>query len=42
VTSSNPQIIRMEWAISKTWSVVALREENGLLGLDFFYKKRFK
>ncbi len=42
VTNSNPQVIRVEWAMSKQFSVVALREENGLLGLDFFYKKRYK
>jgi translocation and assembly module TamB len=42
VTSSNPQVIRVEWAMSKQFSAVALREENGLFGLDFFYKKRFK
>ncbi len=41
VTSSNPQVIRVEWAVSKQWSVVALREENGVFGLDFFFKKRF-
>jgi translocation and assembly module TamB len=41
VTSSNPQVIRMEWALSKQWSVVALREENGVFGLDFLFKKRF-
>jgi translocation and assembly module TamB len=42
VTTSNPQVIRMEWASSKQWSAVALREENGLFGLDFLYKRRFK
>ncbi len=42
VTTSNPQIIRVEWAFAKQWSVVALREENGLFGLDFLFKKRFK
>ncbi|HXA52438.1 MAG TPA: translocation/assembly module TamB domain-containing protein, partial [Candidatus Acidoferrum sp.] len=42
VTNSNPQVVRVEWSLSKTFSAVALREENGLLGLDFFYKKRFK
>jgi translocation and assembly module TamB len=41
VTSTNPQVIRMEWAFSKQWSAVALREENGTFGLDFFFKKRF-
>ena len=42
VTSSNPQVIRIEWAFARQWSAVALREENGLFGLDFFYKRRFK
>jgi translocation and assembly module TamB len=42
VTTSNPQVIRVEWAMSQQFSAVALREENGLFGLDFYYKKRFK
>jgi translocation and assembly module TamB len=41
VTSSNPQVLRVEWSFAKQWSVVALREDNGLFGIDFFYKKRF-
>jgi translocation and assembly module TamB len=41
VTTSNPEIIQVEWAISKKWSAVALREENGMTGLDIFFKKRF-
>ena len=41
VTSSNPQVVRVEWSFAKQWSAVALREENGLFGLDFFFKKRF-
>ena len=39
---SNPQVVRVEWAFSKQWSAVALREENGLFGLDIFYKRRFR
>jgi translocation and assembly module TamB len=35
-------VIRVEWAFSKEWSAVALRDENGLFGLDFYYKRRFK
>jgi translocation and assembly module TamB len=42
VTTTNPQVVRVEWAMSRQFSVVVLREENGLLGIDFFYKKRFK
>jgi len=41
VTNSNPQVVRMEWSFAKQWSAVALREENGVFGLDFFFKKRF-
>jgi len=41
VTNSNPQVVRMEWSFSKQWSVVALRDENGTFGVDFFFKKRF-
>jgi translocation and assembly module TamB len=42
VAATNSQVIRMEWAFSKEWSAVALRDENGLFGLDFYYKRRFK
>jgi translocation and assembly module TamB len=42
VTQANPQVVSVEWAASKQWSVVAQREENGLIGLDFFFKRRFK
>jgi translocation and assembly module TamB len=42
ITNTNPQVVRIEWALNKTWSVVALREENGIFGVDFLYKKRFK
>jgi translocation and assembly module TamB len=41
VTSSNPQIVSVEWAFSKKWSAVAQREENGMIGMDIFFKKRF-
>jgi translocation and assembly module TamB len=41
VTVSNPQIIRIEWAIDPTWSAIAQRQVNGEVGLDLFYKKRF-
>jgi translocation and assembly module TamB len=41
VTRSNPQVIRIEWAIDRQWSAIAMRQENGEFGLDVFYKKRF-
>jgi translocation and assembly module TamB len=42
VTSSNPLVVQVEWAFSRNWSAVAVREENGLAGLNFLYKRRFK
>ena len=42
VTSTNPLVIQVEWAFSKKWSAVALRDENGLVGLNFVYKRSFK
>src|SRR5579871_510123 len=42
LTQSNPQVVQVEWALNKQVSLVALRDENGLFGLDFYIKKRFK
>jgi translocation and assembly module TamB len=36
------QIFRFEWALNREYSLVAIRDENGLFGLDIQYKKRFK
>jgi autotransporter translocation and assembly factor TamB len=41
VSTANPQIIRVEWALNPQWSAIAQRDEYGLFDLDFFYKKRF-
>ncbi|HLJ15485.1 MAG TPA: translocation/assembly module TamB domain-containing protein [Bryobacteraceae bacterium] len=42
LTQSNAQIIRIEWAFSPRFSAVATRDVNGIFGVDFFYKKRFR
>ena len=36
------QIVQIEWDFSKRWSAIAVREANGLFGVDFQYRKRFK
>jgi translocation and assembly module TamB len=36
------QVVRLQWDFSKEWSAVAVREGNGLFGVDFQYRKRFK
>jgi translocation and assembly module TamB len=42
INSSNPQVVSVEWNLSDWWSVSALREENGLFGLDFYVKRQYK
>jgi translocation and assembly module TamB len=35
------QIVRIEWDFNRRWSAVAVRDENGLFGIDVQYRKRF-
>jgi translocation and assembly module TamB len=42
LSRAQAQTIRVEWDLNKDWSAVALREESGLFGIDFLYKKQFK
>lgn len=42
LSTSNPEIVRVEWAVNRQWSVIALRDENGLLGINFQFRKRFR
>ena len=41
VTQSNPQDIRIEWALNPQWSAILARDYTGEVNLDLFYKKRF-
>jgi translocation and assembly module TamB len=36
------QLVQVEYDFSVHWSAVAVRQENGLFGVDFVYRKRFK
>jgi translocation and assembly module TamB len=36
------QTVRIQWDFSKQWSAVAVRDSNGLFGIDFLFRKRFK
>ena len=36
------QIVRLQWDLDRNWSAVAVRDINGLFGIDFQYRKRFK
>jgi translocation and assembly module TamB len=36
------QLIQVQWDLDKNWSAILLRDPNGLFGVDFQYRKRFK
>lgn len=42
VADTSQQLIRAEWAFNQRWSAILAREENGYVGVDFEYKRRFK
>ncbi|HXC30857.1 MAG TPA: translocation/assembly module TamB domain-containing protein [Verrucomicrobiae bacterium] len=42
VTTTQYQVIQIEYTINREFSVVALRDENGTFGLDVVRKSRFK
>lgn len=42
LTQTNSQIIKVEWELTPRFSAVATRDENGIFGVDFFYKKQFR
>jgi hypothetical protein len=35
-------VVSVEWDLGKQWSVSALREDNGVFGIDFFVKRHYK
>ncbi|MFN0168995.1 MAG: translocation/assembly module TamB domain-containing protein [Bryobacteraceae bacterium] len=42
VQRTNQQIVRMEWSVNKEYSVLVVREDNGILGMDILYRKGFR
>jgi translocation and assembly module TamB len=42
VSSTSTQLIQVRWDFNPKWSAILTREENGYVGVDFAYKKRFK
>ncbi len=36
------QVVQFEWDFSAHWSAIAVRQDNGLFGIDFQFRKRFK
>ena len=42
VTSTQQQVIQVEYNVNRNFSIVALRDQNGTFGLDVKFKKRFQ
>jgi translocation and assembly module TamB len=42
LASAQEQIVRLQWSLSKQFSLIAVRDENGVFGVDFLYKKRYR
>jgi translocation and assembly module TamB len=42
LSRSSQQVVRLEWDVSKEWSMIAVRDENGSFGVDFLFRKRFR
>jgi translocation and assembly module TamB len=36
------QVVQVQWDLSQQWSAVAVRNSNGLFGVDILYRRRFK
>ena len=42
LASTQQQVIQMEWIINRRWSLNAVRDRNGLFGIDFKWRQRFR
>jgi len=42
LTGTLQQLVRLQWDLKRNWSVIGVRDENGVIGADVLYRKRFK
>ncbi len=42
LTGALQQLVRLQWDVSRNWSVTATRDENGVIGADILVRRRFK
>ncbi len=42
LTRTQQQIVRIEWNFHPNWSFFAVRDSNGVFGVDFVYRRRFR
>ena len=41
LSSAQQQVVRVDWTPTRQWSFIVTRDENGLVGADVLFKKRF-
>ncbi|MDX2154810.1 MAG: translocation/assembly module TamB domain-containing protein [Bryobacteraceae bacterium] len=42
LSRTQQQLVRFEWNLTSNWSVIAVRDENGVFGVDFQVRRRFR
>lgn len=42
LSRTQEQVVRVEWDLNRQWSVVAVRDVNGVFTVDFAFRRRFK
>jgi translocation and assembly module TamB len=42
LTGAQQQVVQVEWNLGRNWSVLAVRDRNGLFGIDLRWRKRFR
>jgi translocation and assembly module TamB len=42
LASAQEQIVRVQWALSRQFSIIAVRDQNGVFGVDFLYRRRYR
>jgi translocation and assembly module TamB len=41
INRTQQQVVRVQWDFSRDFSVLAVRDDNGVFGMDFLWRKRF-
>ena len=42
LSRTSQQIVQVEWNLNRTWSMIAVRDENGTFGMDVIFRRRFR
>lgn len=42
LSRAQQQIVRVQWDLTRQWSAIATRDENGVLSIDFVFRRSFR